>query len=142
MATAGYSRLTDGHSSGHGPIHGPIPTIIYICERDTAIAERLAGQCRGHAEQRAWRVVDTVIDNSPLTPLDAREGWKQVIGALAEGSVGIVVTWDPASVASGPGDFQTLQATFRAGGTVLVAVTGTGTAGSPPPPDPSPGGIG
>jgi hypothetical protein len=125
MATAGYSWLTEGHSSQHGPMHGPIPTIIYICEQDTAIAARLEGQCREHAAQRAWRVVGTVMDNSPQTPLDAREGWRQVTGALAGGIVGIVVTWDPASVASGAAGFHALQAQFRAGGVVLVAVTGS-----------------
>jgi putative ATP-grasp target RiPP len=74
MATVGCSRLTEGHSSGESSMYGPISTIISICERESVIAERLAPRCCGPTEQGAWHVADTVMDNPPQTPSDAREG--------------------------------------------------------------------
>ncbi|GAA1913329.1 hypothetical protein [Streptantibioticus ferralitis] len=120
MATNGYPPVTDGAPGRHGPI----PTIVYVCEPDTATAERLADLCRIHAAQRAWWVVDTVIEQTPNAPLNKREGWTRVKAALDQGAVGIVITWSPISVAPGLAEFQVLQAEFRVNEAVLVAVTG------------------
>ncbi|MDF3287866.1 hypothetical protein [Streptomyces silvisoli] len=131
MATNGYSPATDGVPGKHGPI----PTLVYVCEPDSATAEQLADLCRIHAAHRAWWVVDTVIEATPDAPLQQREGWQRVKAALARGSVDIVITWSPVSVAAGLAEFQVLQAEFRVNEAVLVAVTGIP---DPPPPQRSP----
>ncbi|MEU6172517.1 recombinase family protein [Streptantibioticus parmotrematis] len=126
MATTGYSSPTDAPDR-----HGPIPTMVYVCEPDAVTAGRRAEICRTHAAHRTWWVVDTVIEEQAGLPLEERPGWQRVRTALARGAVGIVITWDPATVAAGLEDFQALQASFRSHGAVLVAATGTPDA--PPP---------
>ncbi|MCC3772850.1 hypothetical protein [Streptomyces sp. UNOC14_S4] len=120
MSLISYGCHTEGQPCRHGPPHAT----VYVAVGDPHEAARQAASCRTYAENRAWRVVGTVIEPTPDLPLERREGWRRVNTSADGEAVEIVVVHSPDAVDADAGVFQCLSERFRKRQKVLVAVSG------------------
>ncbi|MFJ8477029.1 hypothetical protein [Kitasatospora sp. NPDC094011] len=100
---------------------GRVPIAIYIAASGGDPGGVLETHCCQYAETRGWVVAAVFIDAGLLPPLEARDGWRGVRGALEAGDARGVVTWTRSMVADTTNEWECLAEPLGELGCFLAA---------------------